>query len=89
MYVHLKLVKEPWPSDRWQKFFDHAWPLFRIWYEGEGIDARPDLVTCRSVLELHMPELIPVYNTLCRLAKNDDVASRFLSMWNPPPYMAG
>lgn len=89
MYVNLKLVKEPWPSERWQTFFDRAWPLFKIWYEGEGIEKRPDLATCRSLLELHMPELIPVYNSLCRLAHNDDVASRFLSMWCPPPYMAG
>lgn len=88
MYVQLKLVKEPWPSTRWQKFFDHAWPLFKIWYESEGLDARPDQVTCRSVLELHMPELVPVYNSLCRLAHNDDSASRFLSFWCPPPYMA-
>lgn len=88
MYVHLKLVREPWPSERWQTFFDHAWPLFRIWYESEGLERRPDLATCRSLLELHMPELVPVYNSLCRLAHNDDVASRFLSFWNPPPYMA-
>lgn len=89
MYVHLKLVHEPWPGDRWQRFFDRAWPLFRIWYVSEGEDARPDAITCRSVLELHMPELVPVYNSLCRLANNDDMAARFLSMWCPPPYMAG
>ena len=88
MYIHLKLVKEPWPGERWQSFFDRAWPLFRIWYVSEGEDVRPDLVTCRSLLELHMPELIPVYNSLCRLVKNDDMACRFLSMWCPPPYIA-
>ena len=36
-----------------------------------------------------MPELIPVFNSMCRLAHNDDLASRFLSMWCPPPYMGG
>lgn len=89
MYIHLKLVHEPWPGERFKRFFDHAWPLFRIWYLSEGEKARPDLITCRSVLELHMPELIPTYNSLCRIAENDDVASRFLSMWCPPPYLAG
>jgi predicted choloylglycine hydrolase len=88
MYVHLKLVHEPWPGERWQQFFDRAWPLFRLWYESEGLERRPDLATCRSLLELHMPELVPVYNSLCRLAHNDDVAARFLSFWCPPPYMA-
>ncbi len=89
MYINLKLVREPWPGERWQRFFSHAWPLFRIWYTSEGEDARPDLVTCRSLLELHMPELVPVYNSLCRLAGEDEMAWRFLSMWCPPPYMAG
>ena len=89
MYVHLKLVHEPWPGERWQRFFKHAWPLYRIWFVSEGEETRPDLVTSRSLLELHMPELIPVYNSLCRIANNDDLASRFLSMWCPPPYMAG
>jgi len=89
MRLHLKLVREPWPSERWQRFFAPAWPVYRVWYESEGEARRPDLVTCQSVLELHMPELVPVYRSLCRLAGNDDLASRFLSMWCPPPYMAG
>lgn len=89
MYINLKLVHEPWPGERIKSFLDHAWPLFRVWFLSEGEDARPDLVTSRSVLELHMPELIPVYNSLCRLVGNDDIASRFLSMWCPPPYLAG
>lgn len=89
MKLHLKLVHEPWPGERWQRFFSHAWPIYRAWYESEGVDARPDLVTCRSVLELYMPELLPAYNSVCRLADDDDLASRFLSMWCPPPYLAG
>ena len=89
MRVHLKLEHEPWPGERWQRFFVPAWPLYRRWYESEGEAHRPDLVTCQSVLELHMPELVPVYRALCRLADDDAMASRFLSMWCPPPYLAG
>ncbi len=89
MRLYLKLVHEPWPSERWQRFFAPAWPLYRKWYESEGEASRPDLVTCQSVLELYMPELVPVYHSLCRLAGNDDLSSRFLSMWCPPPYLAG
>ncbi|HQW04739.1 MAG: hypothetical protein IPH05_01170 [Flavobacteriales bacterium] len=89
MYVHLKLVHEPWPGDRWLGFFEHAWPLYRIWFISEGEEQRPDQITSRSLLELHMPELIPVYNSLCRMSGDDELAHRFLSMWCPPPYMAG
>lgn len=89
MKLHLKLEHEPWPGERWQRHFAATWPAYRAWYLAEGEEARPDLVTCRSVLELYMPELLPVYNTLSRLAGDDDVASRYLSMWCPPPYLAG
>lgn len=89
MRLHLKLEHEPWPGERWQEHFTATWPAYRSWYLGEGEDARPDLVTCQSVLELYMPELLPVYRSLCRLAGDDDIASRFLTMWCPPPYLAG
>ena len=36
-----------------------------------------------------MPELLPTYDRLCELAGGGDLEARFLSMWNPPPYMAG
>jgi predicted choloylglycine hydrolase len=36
-----------------------------------------------------MPELLPTYDNLCALAGGGDLESRFLSMWCPPPYMAG
>ena len=89
MQLQLKLVDEPWPSQRWQRFFTSVWPAYHAWFESEGDAGRPDLVTCQSLLELHMPELVPVYRSLCRLTGNDDRASRFLSMWCPPRYLAG
>lgn len=30
MYVHLKLVREPWPSERWQTFFERAWLILGL-----------------------------------------------------------
>lgn len=89
MKLHLKLEHEPWPGERWQRHFTATWPAYRAWYLGEGDDARPDLLACRSVLELYMPELMPAYNSLCRLAGDDEVAARYLTMWCPPPYLAG
>lgn len=36
-----------------------------------------------------MPEFLPIYQKLCDLAGGGDLESRFLSMYSPPPYMAG
>lgn len=36
-----------------------------------------------------MPELVTIYEQLCELVGGGDVEARFLSQWNPPPYMAG
>ncbi len=89
MQVTLKLVQELWPDVRWQEYFTRVWPLYERWFISEGMNARPSLAVCRSMLAEHMPELLPVYERLCELAGENDLASRFLSMWCPPPYMAG
>ncbi len=36
------------------------WPAYRAWYLKEGESARPDLSTCRRMLERWMPELEPL-----------------------------
>ncbi len=36
-----------------------------------------------------MPELLPTYETLIDLAGGGDLAARFLSFYNPPPYLSG
>lgn len=36
-----------------------------------------------------MPELLPIYQQLCALAGDGDLAARFLSLYCPPPYLAG
>lgn len=89
MYIHLKLIHEPQPSERWQRFFHRVWPLYLDWFVSEGHGARAELPECRNALVIHMPELLPFYDRLCELAGGGDLESRFLSMWCPPPYMAG
>ena len=89
MYITLKFIREPKPSERWQRFFLRVWPLYRDWWAGEGLEARPSREECRRALSVHMPELLPTYDRLCELAGGGDQEARFLSMWCPPPYMAG
>ena len=49
----------------------------------------PSYLESRKALRAHMPELVPVWEQLVELAGGGDVESRFLSLWCPPPYIAG
>ncbi len=51
--------------------------------------ARPKYLTCERALKSHMPELLPTYERVLELADGGDQAARFLSLYNPTPYMTG
>ncbi len=80
---------EPAPGPRWRAFFEASWPVYRQWYLKEGDAARPSYVTARRMLRTCMPELVGVYDRLVDLAGGGDVAARMLSLYRPPPYLAG
>ncbi len=82
-------ISEPWPGTRWHGLFATTWPAYRSWYLREGAAARPDLATCRRMLETHMPELVPTWHRLCELAGGGELAARMLTMYGPPAYLAG
>lgn len=89
MFVAVRSVAEDKPGEKWKKVFDKTWPHYQSWYTQEGYLARPGYLSCRTALIGHMPELLPVYEELCRLAGGSDLVSRYLSLWIPPPYMSG
>ena len=81
--------KEDMPDQQWQKIFKQLWPGYRAWFLRSGTVGRPTYLECRKALRTHMPELVPVWEKLVELAGGGDVESRFLSLWCPPPYIAG
>lgn len=89
MLIKIKCIDEDKPGEKWQKVFNRTWPYYRKWYIQEGITARPGYLSCRDSLQKYMPELIPLYHQVCELAGGGDLASRYLSMWNPPAFMSG
>jgi predicted choloylglycine hydrolase len=89
MQLKLSCIQEAKPGKKWQSFFEKVWPHYKTWFLSEGYLKRPGYVTSLEQLQTHMPELIPIYAQLCQLAGNGDLASRFLSMYSPPPYMSG
>lgn len=86
MELEFHAVAEARPGPKWRARFARSWPAYRAWLEGRG-GAGPSLDACAAALDRHMPELVPVWRRLCRLAGDDPQAARLLSMWCPPPYL--
>lgn len=89
MLVSLKCVEEDIAGEKWQKRFEKSWPYYKKWFLSEGHTARTGYLSSIEQLEEHMPELLPLYKHLCELAGGGDLASRYLSLYNPPPFMSG
>lgn len=89
MHLQFETVNEPKPGEEWKRCFERVWPSYKRWFLSEGEVARTDLETSRIRLAHHMPELAGTYEKLCALAGDDDLSSRFLSMVDPPKYLAG
>lgn len=87
--IQFQTLVEDRPGPQWQAYFDALWPGYRSWFIRSGAVARPSYVQCRRALREHMPELVPVWEQMVDLAGGGDVESRFLSLWCPPPYIAG
>ena len=87
--VVFRAVEQLEPGDQWGEAFAAMWPAYRAWYLKDGDAARPDLSTCRSMLDTWMPELGPTFERLVALTGDDPLAARFLSMYRPPGFVVG
>ncbi len=87
--IRFEAVDEPTPGEGWRGRFHQMWPAYRSWYLSQGDEARPDLPTCRTRLQEHMPELVPTYERLVEMAGGDDLAARCLSLYRPPAFIVG
>ena len=74
---HAVAEDRPGPIRRQQ--FHAVWPAVRDWYLKDGLAARPTPAEARATLQRHMPEIVEIYDQLCRLAGDDEVAHRALS----------
>lgn len=87
--MYWRALTEDAPGPKWAGLFAEYWPDYRNWWLKEGEAARPTYAECHRALVTHMPELMPLYEELCALAGGGDHAARFLSLYCPPPYLAG
>jgi predicted choloylglycine hydrolase len=87
--VTFETLIEDEPGELWKKLFAHYWPAYRAWFLRSGTLDRPSYLQCRRALRDHMPELMPIWERLVELSGGGDVEARFLSLWCPPPFIAG
>jgi len=87
--MYWRALTEETPGPKWSGLFAEYWPDYRKWWLREGEAARPTYAKSVRALRQHMPELLPLYENLCTLAGGGDLAARFLSFYNPPPYLSG
>jgi len=88
-FMTLHAYREAEPGPRWRALYDATWPVYRSWYTREGLASRPSLRECRHALTRYLPELVPTWERLCRLSRDDSVAARMLSMWRLPAFAVG
>ncbi|MEM7507796.1 MAG: C45 family peptidase [Pseudomonadota bacterium] len=84
-----RAVSEEEPGPKWAGLFAEYWPSYRKWWLREGHEARPTYLEGLRALQQHMPEIVPLYETLADQAGGGDHAARFLSFYCPPPYLSG
>jgi predicted choloylglycine hydrolase len=89
MKLFFRWVREDLPGERWQALCERTWHSYLRWFAKEGVDARPDLSTCRRELERFMPELVPIWERCVELAGGGEVAARLLSFSRPTPFLSG
>jgi predicted choloylglycine hydrolase len=64
-------------------------PALQAWYLRDGDAARPTYIAARRALHEHMPELVATWEAMTELAGGGDLAARVLSLYDPPPLLAG
>lgn len=89
MQLRFRAVHEIEPGPKWKAHFERTWPAYSAWFLREGDDQRPGYLTCRKMLAEHMPEIVPLWETLTELGGGDDQVARMLSLYRPTPYLAG
>ena len=81
MQLCFRAVSEDQPGPKWSGLFAEYWPGYRRWWVREGLEARPTYRDGLRAMREHMPELVPLFETLCERAGGGDQQARFLSFY--------
>lgn len=89
MGLTFRAVAENEPGPKWAALFAGYRSAYLEWWAREGLTGRPTYLECLAALRRHMPELVPLYESLTDLAGGGDMEARFLSFYCPPRYLSG
>lgn len=84
-----RAIEELELGPKWAAVFRERWPHYHEWFLRQGEAAPPSYATGARMLRAHMPELVAAYEQVVELAGGGDLAARMLSLYRPPPYLAG
>jgi predicted choloylglycine hydrolase len=82
-------IREDTPGSAWRERFVAGRAESEAWYRGTGRGAPPTAAECRAQFQRHMPELLGLYERVCALVPEDDLAPQILSQFRPPPLPHG
>lgn len=88
MHTLFEALIEHKPGPVWHEQFVRHWPGYKAWYLKRGLAERASLAQCTRSLSEYMPEFVPIYQQLCELVGQGEIAHRFLSLYRPPAYVA-
>jgi len=84
-----RAVKDDGSGSSLQSLFEARWSNYLRWYLQDSDTARPSYLACTRSLKRHMPELVPAWERLSETFGGSDLVARFLSLWQPPPFVSG
>lgn len=82
-------VKEDRPGEAFLERFRRSWPFVREWFLSKRPEEDTSFRECQQAIAEHMPELVPMYNHICDLIGDDELAKRVSSLWNGPRVIGG
>ena len=87
--ISFQAVREERPGAKLRALYERSRGAYARWYLRDGESARPSLNEARSALERHMPELAASWSSLVRAVGADELGARMLTLYDPPPLVAG
>lgn len=90
MELAFRSIAEDRPGEKLRTEFRRLWPHLRRWYLSHGEGPRPTYLACERALRSHAPEFLPIWRELAEaVGEGEDLKTRLLSQYRPPPYVTG
>lgn len=82
-------ISEAYPGIKLERLWQEFAPAYRRWYLRDGIERRPSYAKGLTMFRAHMPELLPTFEQLLHRCAADELTARFLTLYDPPAFVAG